>query len=249
MPRQCDMMQPPLRPTQPRTRTPFWALLGILCLLAGCLPAQVPLSVRVVPTWAGAPLRLDSAYTLPDSDSATFHTLRFYLSGLQATSGDHLIGTPLPPRLLDLGEPASMRIPLTLPAGAQVEALHFQLGIDSATNVAGALGGDLDPTLGMYWAWQSGYINFKLEGNSPRCPTRRNAFQYHLGGYLAPFASLQTVRLPLPSTDGPRQEVVIGLAIDRLLAGIDLRTTHTVMSPGAGSAALSQLLGTLFTVE
>lgn len=243
-------MQPPHRHTQPRIRTLYWALLGILCLIAGSLPAQ-PLSVRVVPTWAGAPLRLDSAYTLPGGDSATFHTLRFYLSGLQAGAGDRLLGKPLPPRLLDLdlGDPASMRLTLDLPAGAQIDALCFQLGIDSATNVAGALGGDLDPTLGMYWAWQSGYINFKLEGSSPLCPTRHHAFQYHLGGYLAPFAAVQNVRLPLVGNHGEGQEIVVGLAIDRLLAGMDLRTAHTVMRPCAEAVLLSDRLATLFTVE
>ena len=222
-------------------------MLGILCLLAGSLPAQ--LSVRVVPTWAGAPLRLDSAYALPGGDSVTFHTLRFYLSGLQACAGDRLLGKPLPPRLLDLGEPSSMRLTLDLPAGAQIDALHFQLGIDSATNVAGALGGDLDPTLGMYWAWQSGYINFKLEGSSPLCPTRHHAFQYHLGGYLAPFSAVQSVRLPLAVPPGKGQELVVGLAIDRLLAGMDLRTAHTVMRPCAEAVLLSDRLATLFTVE
>lgn len=240
-------MQPPHRHTQPRPRTLCWALLGILCLLVGSLSAQ-PI-VRIVPTWAAAPLRLDSAYTLPGGDSATFHTLRFYLAGLQACAGDQPLGKPLPPRLLDLGDPASMRLTLDLPAGTQADVLHFQLGIDSATNVAGALGGDLDPTLGMYWAWQSGYINFKLEGRSPLCPTRHHAFQYHLGGYLAPFSSVQSVRLPLVGNPGERQELVVGLAIDRLLAGMDLGTAHTVMRPCAEAVLLSDRLATLFTVE
>lgn len=239
-------MQPPHRPTQPRPRTLCWALMGILCLLVGSLSAQ-PI-VRIVPTWAGAPLRLDSAYTLLGGDSATFHTLRFYLSGLQAMSGDHPLGKAQPPRLLDLGDPASMRLSIDLPAGAQIDALQFQLGIDSATNVAGALGGDLDPTLGMYWAWQSGYINFKLEGSSPRCPTRHHAFQYHLGGYLAPFSAVGSVRLPLVNVPAKGQEIVVGLAIDRLLAGMDLRTAHTVMRPCVEAVLLSDRLATLFTV-
>jgi hypothetical protein len=226
----------PKRPRHLFQRKPLrWALLGLLLCWAASLQGQTSVTVRIVPTYAGAPLALDTAYPLPGGDSIRIQTLRFYLSGLQAWAQD-------------LDDPGSLSLSLSIPAGAQPDAISFQLGIDSTTNVSGALGGDLDPVLGMYWAWQSGYINFKLEGSSPLCPTRHHAFQYHLGGYLPPFAALQNIRLSLPPAAQGRTELVVGLAIDRFLAGIDLRTTHTVMRPCAEAVALSELLASLFYI-
>ena len=67
---------------------------------------------------------------------------------------------------------------LQIPSNIPFSKLKFQLGIDSLTNVSGAMGGDLDPTKGMYWTWQSGYINMKIEGKSNSCKTRKNQFQF-----------------------------------------------------------------------
>lgn len=223
----------------------FVTLLALL-LLHTCLSAQ--LSVRIVPMYAGALLQPETAYALPNGDSVRVAAFRCYLSSLQAWAGDKPLGAPSPPQLLDLDDPASLRLVLPVPASTRPDALSFQLGIDSLTNVSGALGGDLDPTLGMYWAWQSGYINVKLEGSSPLCPTRHNAFQFHLGGYLAPFAAVQLIRLPLPSAAVDSQELVIGLAVDSFLADLDLRVQHTVMRPCAEAVSLSQRLATLFSV-
>jgi hypothetical protein len=228
---------------------PHVARLGILLallLLHSCLHAQ--LSVRIVPTYAGAPLLREAPYALPAGDSVRIQTFRCYIVGLQAWAGDKPLGAPSPPQLLDLDNPASLGLTLPIPASARPDALSFQLGIDSLTNVSGALGGDLDPTLGMYWAWQSGYINVKLEGSSPLCPTRHHAFQFHLGGYLAPHGAVQVIRLPLPDDAAGRKELVIGLAVDRFLADLDLRSMHTVMRPCAEAAGLSQRLATLFTL-
>ena len=47
--------------------------------------------------------------------------------------------------------------------------LKFVLGVDDSTSAQGIGEGPLDPIKGMYWTWQSGYINFKLEGVSNQC--------------------------------------------------------------------------------
>ena len=62
-----------------------------------------------------------------------------------------------------------------------MKRIYFQIGIDSLTNVSGDLDGDLDPALGMYWAWNSGYINMKLEGKSSSCKSVKKEFQFHIG--------------------------------------------------------------------
>ena len=119
------------------------------------------------------------------------------------------------------------------------------MGIDSLTNVSGAMGGDLDPTKGMYWTWQNGYINFKLEGFNAVCNTRNHFFQYHLGGYQSPFATVQTLVLPLKSK---AKEVVVDVAIDKFLEEIDMSKTAEIMSPGAVAVELSKKLKGIFSV-
>ena len=42
--------------------------------------------------------------------------------------------------------------------------------------------GDLDPVHGMYWTWQSGYIQFKLEGLL-RDSAGERKLELHLGGF------------------------------------------------------------------
>lgn len=53
----------------------------------------------------------------------------------------------------------------------------------------------------MYWTWQSGYINAKLEGKSNLVNTPTHAFAFHLGGYLNPFQTLQTISIPCTTKD------------------------------------------------
>lgn len=40
--------------------------------------------------------------------------------------------------------------------------------------------GDLDPLNGMYWAWNSGYINMKIEGITPKCQDATIYFNFIL---------------------------------------------------------------------
>lgn len=133
---------------------------------------------------------------------------------------------------------------MQVPIDVVYDTIKFHLGIDSLTNVSGAVGGDLDPTKGMYWSWQSGYINFKLEGNSPLCNTRNHEFQFHLGGYSAPFASMQTVYLPLTA----KQKANILFDVQKLLSAIDLSVQQSIMIPGGDAVALSRLVASSFSI-
>jgi len=61
--------------------------------------------------------------------------------------------------------------------------ITFTIGVDSIKNVSGAQNDALDPSNGMFWTWNTGYIMAKLEGNSPSALTPGNMFEYHIGGY------------------------------------------------------------------
>lgn len=139
---------------------------------------------------------------------------------------------------------STMTITFEMPEAIDYDVLKFNLGIDSMTNVSGAMGGDLDPTKGMYWAWNSGYINLKLEGTHPLCPARKHKFQYHLGGYSGKMNSLQTIQLPVTT-----QHVIIDINLDAFFEAIDLTKVYQIMSPSLQAVALSKLAASLFGIR
>jgi len=95
--------------------------------------------------------------------------------------------------------------------------------------------------------WQSGYINFKLEGVSKTCPARKNRFQFHLGGYQSPFNNLQSIALPVDSLNS--KSINITIAIDQFFDKINLQETYEVMSPTKNAVELAQLVASIFSIS
>jgi hypothetical protein len=171
----------------------------------------------------------DSAYFSNDNYSITITTLKFYISGIVLYKDGTLVWKEANSyHLIDASNEQSLSIPLSIPKTKDYNTLTFNIGIDSATNVLGVQGGDLDPMRGMYWTWQSGYINFKLEGTSTRCNTRHHAFEFHIGGYHYPYNTLQPISLPVSKDIN----TVVYLDVSKLLSTIDLSKTNQIMTPG-----------------
>ncbi len=180
-----------------------------------------------------------TTYWISKTDTVTIETLRFYISNVELLSKNKVIWKETNSyHLLDITKPMSFLVKLKTPPGITFTQLKFTLGIDSVTNVSGALGGDLDPTKGMYWTWQSGYVNFKLEGKSNLCKTRNNAFQFHLGGYQSPFKACREVILDVIDKEGA--EIYFDIA--RLFWGLDLNKQNEIMSPCKEAVELSDKL-------
>jgi hypothetical protein len=111
--------------------------------------------------------------------------------------------------LVQENNPATHLLKLKVPAG-DYNQLTFILGVDSLRNTMNISRrtGVLDPASsmdnGMYWSWNSGYIFFKMEGESPAAPpdpTGSHKFRYHIGGfggYSAPtINNIKTITLDL----------------------------------------------------
>ena len=131
----------------------------------------------------------DSSFKTKDASQLEIETLIFYASNFQfLDKGKVVLAEKNSVHLIDLDKKSPFQFIIGNKSKLVFDQVKFDLGIDSTTNVSGALGGDLDPTKGMYWTWQSGYINFKLEGKSLACKTRNNEFQFHLGGYQNPIS-------------------------------------------------------------
>jgi hypothetical protein len=182
---------------------------------------------------------LNTIYSLTDSSKMEITTCRFYVSNFTFYSNNKLVSEQKGAFLIDLENPESLQ--LTFPISV-VDSVRFNLGIDSSTNVAGILDGDLDPINGMYWTWNSGYINFKLEGSITNNTGKKIPFEYHLGGYLPPFQTIQTISVSHDNTES----TTIQFDISQFIASIDFEKCSNVMIPGATAVELSKSLATCF---
>ena len=219
----------------------------IATLLSVSLSAQNSVSVTFVPVIDGQPLVLHQMYQYAGKDSFKLEVFRCYISGLQL--GDNQPGGYF---LLDLEDSASMTIRLNdIPSGTY-HYINFLIGTDSLTNVSGAMGGALDPTNGMYWAWNTGYINFKIEGTSPVCKTLHHAFTYHIGGYMPPHQTCRKMVLPLKKLKikpGKTANIRVEIDLGKFLRQTDLRLNNQMMIPSAQAAQMADLFAKCFEVS
>lgn len=196
------------------------------------------------PNYSQQSLNPEVYYRLNAQDSIQFTSFKFYISQLELMNGNNVVWKDkVKYHLIDAFDEKTLV--LQFPSNISFTKIKFQLGIDSLTNVSGAMGGDLDPTKGMYWTWQSGYINFKLEGKSNLCKTRHNEFQFHLGGYQQPFNCLQTVFVTVKSTT----KIKLNMDISKLLDHISLLQLNHIMSPSYDAVKLSEKIYESFSVS
>ncbi len=191
-------------------------------------------------------LELNKQYFLNSvNDSIKIETLKFFVSEIKFLQDKTVVDSlSKKHHLIDLENESSIHLTGEISNHLNFNKVRFNIGIDSLTNVSGVFGGDLDPTNGMYWTWQSGYVNFKLEGKSNACPTRNNFFQFHIGGYLAPYNTLRTVELDILN----EEIAIINLDISTFLSDINLTETHSVMSPNEAAVAIADIFPKVFTI-
>lgn len=215
--------------------------------LVGCQPISKISGVQKKPFIAiqlefdQTPLQLNKTYSLPNSEQIEVQTLRFHLSNFAFYQNEKIVWQEANSyHLIDAADSASLS--LLIPTDLIFNTLRFNIGIDSTTHEAGVMSGDLDPTKGMYWTWQSGYINFKLEGKSNKVQANNKQFKYHLGGYQAPFNTLQTVRLNV----NPNRNLTLSIDIATFLKSMDLSKDNILMSPSEKAVRFSEQLPFMF---
>ncbi len=187
----------------------------------------------------------ETYYKINKTDSIQIDVLKFYISGIEFLNNDKVVWKEKNSfHLVDFETITPQTILLNIPADLHVTNINFNLGIDSVTSTSGALAEDLDPTKGMYWAWQSGYINFKMEGTSPSCNTRKHQFQFHFGGYKKPYYAMQTITLPV--TNFNKNTLTINFNVVPFFETINLSQTNSIMIPGKEAMELSKLIASLF---
>ena len=194
------------------------------------------------------PLELHKNYVSTSKDTLTIETFRCYISNIQIQYNDNSVFTQKNSyHLLDLDNPNSFQIPITRKNDKLISKITFNIGIDSTTNNAGAMAGDLDPVKGMYWAWQSGYINMKIEGKSSSCKTRNNEFQFHLGGYLQPNYAMRRMKFGVDKKADT--DINIGIDLNAFFSNVNLKQINSVMIPGKAAMELANDSVKMFHLE
>ena len=157
--------------------------------------SQNAVKITFQPMFEGENLALNKVYYFKN-DTLYISNFKCYISNLTYYKNDSIVHSSIKKaHLIDATDSSSFIILEN--EFFKYDEILFNIGVDSLTNVSGIFEGDLDPAKGMYWTWQSGYINFKLEGTSSHCPARKNKFYWHIGGYLSPYNSLRKINLKL----------------------------------------------------
>lgn len=211
-------------------------------LSAAAQSSALSLSFRLLAN--GKELETGKAFSIGASDTVVLRSFRVYISDIHLLQDDKPVWRePQSYHLYDSDEPGGVM--LQVPPTLSYDRIVFSLGLDSLTNVSGAMGGVLDPTKGMYWTWQSGYINCKVEGTSNRSRHPKQEFQLHLGGYTSPYATLRQISLPLTKTN----TIAIAVDLSAFLSAAGLSQRDHVMSPGAEAVKLSKVLASCFSID
>ena len=196
--------------------------------------------LRIIPSWNTNPLELEQVYLTENKDSISFSTLKMYFSDFRfknkINGGISTIDTLI---FYDLADSSTHTFFNELDL-TNFESLAFTLGLDSTKNVSGELENAYDPLLGMYWAWNTGYVNLKLVGKSNLILTKTHDFEFHLGGYRYPLATAQNIKVDL-------NDQYIYFDLEKLFSeSINLSKNHHIMLPGKDAFLISQVISDCF---
>jgi hypothetical protein len=188
--------------------------------------------LRFLPCVGSQPIELGKEYAIREG-YISFYAVKFYVSDFRTLTEKGKVIKGLPRVLVNLEDSSSQSIGEIDSAAVR---LDFLLGTDSLSNVSGILEGALDPINGMYWAWNSGYINIKTEGIYTDSMEKEIPFEFHLGGYLAPNATARFLSFDVNPQRGIPQLVI---HMDDWLTYAFEKGIYSLMIPGKISAELA----------
>jgi hypothetical protein len=134
-------------------------------------------------------------YANPFGENISIELLQYFITNMAFEREDgsfYIVPQDSSYFLIKESDPASKRIHLSIPEG-KYRSIRFLLGIDSLRNTMPLANrkGVLDPAAykgdeNMYWGWNTGYIFFKMEGQSDSAQLNKagtRKYMYHIGLY------------------------------------------------------------------
>jgi len=207
----------------------------------------VELEIELVATFNGIPIKKNKWYVTKRSDSIQLTSLKFYLTNFKLLTPTLVASVSEMNLLIDGFQKKAFKLNFLVDKITKNNRLICDLGVDEAHNTSGANAGDLDPINGMFWSWQSGYINFKIEGVSPSCNTRKNKFQFHIGGYKTPYHTVRELDIKLKALKD--QATVVYIEVSNFFDTIELSLENQVTIPGPKASQIADQLPKLFLTD
>ena len=213
----------------PKKRKLLLFILPFLGLTLVLVSYATPIvKLKITPLFNNQSITENAWFVSSQKDSIQFTKLKFYFTDFQVKSIKGEINTiDHSNYLIDIFQPETLEIQLSTVSFSNGDELSFNLGVSSDMNTTGAHSGALDPSNGMFWSWQSGYINFKIEGISPSSKTRQNKFQFHIGGYQSPYNTLRRLTFILN-----KQTTKLNLNLEEFFERTKLAVDNQIMVPG-----------------
>lgn len=139
--------------------------------------------------------------------------------------------------LVDLNEPTQNTFLLSGITNAKYTKMKFILGVDSIRNTTGVQDGFLDPSYGMLWDWNTGYIFFKHEGSYKNTVNAVKPLRLHLGKNIA--RGYVEVDLPSVNINGAINKISVDFDLNKAYAAqniIDFNVDNDRQSTAADDA-------------
>ena len=201
-----------------------WFLLFLLSLISGVAEGQSAVVVHHQVKLGEVQVLLGEWQKSDSNVSVRIDKLRWYVSLPTAEKKGCKAW------LLDLSDSASLNQIYMYPTRSDrvVKNISLLFGIDSAIQVGGVGTGALDPARGMYWTWQTGYVQWKMEG-AIRVDGLESPLELHLGGFdgATKSQSMLSDYLIYPTTNS----VIAQWNISPFLVEVVRRKKFGVMSP------------------
>jgi hypothetical protein len=155
--------------------------------------------------------------------------LKFYIQYSPFFSDENINGGSVI-HLIDVNDSLTYQLPFTEDGAHSNATFQFAIGIDSVSTMQTQFSGALDPSLGMYWAWNTGYIHFKIEGKSNLSKQRNQEFQLHIGGYSLKNNTQRWLESKLQIEEG-KPKLILDLT-EFVLEILNLQQSPMIMIPG-----------------
>ena len=212
--------------------------------------STVSISVNVLAF--GGPPDTAKVYVNGSNESFQISRFRFYLSNIELTGpAGTRTSEPNSYHLIDGLDPATQSFSFSAEPG-HYDSLHFWIGVDSTRNVSGAQSGALDPTNGMFWTWNTGYIFAKLEGRSPASTAANQQFAYHIGGFRTGENALRKISLPTPFQLDNEISIELTAELANWFDGkesLRIASSPTVMKPGIMAGKFADNYARMFSIN